>query len=71
MASAHGHAVRSRANDGDEPVRVLPMRVGRRSEMAGEIARYLGAVSILVVGAVHAQQYYGCLLYTSPSPRDS
>jgi hypothetical protein len=27
-------------------------------ELAGEIARYLGAVSILLVGAVHAQQYY-------------
>ena len=30
----------------------------RRSEVAGEVARYLGALSILVVGAVHAQQYY-------------
>ena len=29
-----------------------------RSEVAGEVARYLGALSILVVGAVHAQQYY-------------
>src|SRR6185503_4188916 len=26
--------------------------------VAGEAARYLGAVSILVVGAIHAQQYY-------------
>src|SRR5262249_34687088 len=26
--------------------------------LAAEIARYLGAVSILIVGAIHAQQYY-------------
>jgi uncharacterized protein YacL len=26
--------------------------------VAGEAARYLGAASILVVGAIHAQQYY-------------
>jgi hypothetical protein len=26
--------------------------------VVGEAARYLGAVSILVVGAIHAQQYY-------------
>jgi hypothetical protein len=30
----------------------------RRRTIAGETARYLGAVSILVVGAIHAQQYY-------------
>jgi hypothetical protein len=30
----------------------------RGRAVAGEIARYLGAVSILVVGAIHAQQYY-------------
>ena len=29
-----------------------------RTEVAGDIARYLGAASIFVVGAVHAQQYY-------------
>ena len=33
-------------------------RVARRRQLAGELARYLGAVSILIVGAVHAQQYY-------------
>jgi hypothetical protein len=31
---------------------------GRRRPIAGEAGRYLGAVSILVVGAIHAQQYY-------------
>ena len=30
----------------------------RRHAIAGEAARYLGAISILLVGAVHAQQYY-------------
>jgi hypothetical protein len=30
----------------------------RHRELAAQIARYLGAVSILLVGAVHAQQYY-------------
>jgi hypothetical protein len=29
-----------------------------RREVASQVARYLGAVSILLVGAVHAQQYY-------------
>ena len=30
----------------------------RRRQLVAETARYLGAVSILLVGAVHAQQYY-------------
>ncbi len=30
----------------------------RRQELAAQAARYLGAVSILLVGAVHAEQYY-------------
>jgi hypothetical protein len=30
----------------------------RRRRFAAQIVRYLGAVSILLVGAVHAQQYY-------------
>ena len=33
-------------------------RQNYRRELAAEIARYLGAVSILLVGAVHAEQYY-------------
>jgi len=35
-----------------------PRRAERRRTIAVEAARYLGAVSILAVGAVHAQQYY-------------
>src|SRR5712691_2369303 len=39
-------------------MRALPAPPNRRSEVAGDIARYLGALSILLVGAIHAQQYY-------------
>ena len=56
MASAHS-----------QPVRVLPVRTRRQSHVAGEIARYLGAVSILLVGAVHAQQYYGAYFSVVPT----
>jgi hypothetical protein len=35
----------------------MPIERSRRF-IAAETARYLGAVSILVVGAIHAQQYY-------------
>jgi hypothetical protein len=38
-----------------------------RWELAGEIARYLGAVSILVVGAIHAQQYYDAYFSVVPT----
>ena len=34
-----------------------------RLALAAEAARYLGAVSILVVGAIHAQQYYYAYFY--------
>jgi hypothetical protein len=67
VASAHTQPVRSRATNGDAPVRVVPVRAGRRTEVAGEIARYLGAISILVVGAVHAQQYYGAYFSVVPT----
>lgn len=33
-------------------------RPGHRRELVAQAARYFGAVSILLVGAVHAQQYY-------------
>jgi hypothetical protein len=57
VASAHTHSPR--------PALELHPRVGqtvqrrnRRRELTAQAARYLGAVSILLVGAVHAQQYY-------------
>jgi len=35
--------------------------------LTGEAARYLGALSILVVGAIHAQQYYDDYFYVVPT----
>jgi hypothetical protein len=42
---------------------------GRRSrrDVAGQAARYLGAISILVVGAIHAQQYYDAYFSVVPT----
>jgi hypothetical protein len=48
-------------------VRALPARPKLRGYVAGEIARYLGAVSILLVGAVHAQQYYDAYFSVVPT----
>jgi hypothetical protein len=67
MASAPTHAARNPGITGDETVRRLPARPRRRREVIGEIARYLGAVSILLVGAVHAQQYYDAYFSVVPT----
>jgi hypothetical protein len=67
VASAHSQTARGRAVEADGPMRLLPPRPGRRSYAAGEIARYLGAISILLVGAVHAQQYYGAYFSVVPT----
>ena len=56
MASASGHALRS-----------LPLPRPRRQATAMQTARYLGAVSILLVGAVHAQQYYDAYFSVVPT----
>ncbi len=60
MASAHSQATHGRAIKTDEPAQALSARrgAGARNELVGELARYLGAISILVVGVIHAQQYY-------------
>ena len=42
------------------------MARGRR-DIAAELARYLGAASILAVGAVHAQQYYDAYFSVVPT----
>jgi hypothetical protein len=42
-------------------------RTGARRRLAGEVARYLGAASILVVGAIHAQQYYDAYFRVVPT----
>jgi hypothetical protein len=47
-------------------MQALPARPGRRSEVAIEATRYLGALSILAVGAVHAQQYYAAFFSVVP-----
>src|SRR6266498_1683621 len=62
MASVHGQTVRRPA-----AMRVLPARAGRRSNVVAEVARYLGAVSILIVGVVHAQQYYDAYFSVVPT----
>ena len=42
-------------------------RSNRRREVTAQVARYLGAVSILLVGAVHAQQYYEAYFSVVPT----
>jgi hypothetical protein len=65
VASTHTHSPR-------DPMLELYAAVrsaGRHDKrhLAGEIARYLGAVSILLVGAVHAQQYYDAYFSVVPT----
>jgi hypothetical protein len=36
-------------------------------EVVGEVARYLGAVSLLMVAAIHAQQYYDAYFSSVPT----
>jgi hypothetical protein len=66
MSSATGHAARTRSPAGLAATGVVPARHPHR-ELAAEAARYLGAVSILVVGAIHAQQYYDAYFYVVPT----
>jgi hypothetical protein len=39
----------------------------QRRQVGAEVARYLGAASILVVGAIHAQQYYDAYFRVVPT----
>jgi hypothetical protein len=48
-------------------LRALPAGPIHRRKVAGELGRYLGAVSILLVGAVHAQQYYDAYFSVVPT----
>ena len=57
---AHGPRLAGRVSAG----RAAPRRL---LDLTAEAARYLGAVSILVVGAVHAQQYYDAYFYVVPT----
>jgi hypothetical protein len=67
VASAPSQAARNPAINGNGLVRALPARPSRRSEVVGEVARHLGAVSILLVGVVHAQQYYAAYFSVVPT----
>jgi len=67
VASAHSHATSDRGVKPGKPAQALPARPGRRSEVAGEVARYLGAFSILLVGVIHAQQYYDAYFSVVPT----
>jgi hypothetical protein len=42
-------------------------RAVARASLAGESARYLGAVSVLVVGGIHLQQYYDAYFRVVPT----
>ena len=66
MADTSGRAVSPAAFAGGSSRRSATV-AGRRRRVAGELARYLGAVSILVVGAIHAQQYYDAYFSVVPT----
>jgi len=63
MASASSPGAHTRALPRTGSTRLLP----RGRDLAAEAARYLGGVSILVVGAIHAQQYYDAYFYVVPT----
>ena len=60
MANAHAHTTQA-------PLRAVFVRSSRRGEVAVEVTRFLGAVSVLIVGAVHAQQYYDAYFSVVPT----
>jgi hypothetical protein len=62
VANSSGHAITS-----ERFARRPTRKTVARRRVAGEIARYLGAVSILVVGAIHAQQYYDAYFRVVPT----
>ena len=57
MANAHADHL---------PLHLLARPVARRADTALAITRYAGAASLLAVGAVHAQQYYGAYFSVVP-----
>ena len=67
MASAPTQAARTPLGRRDRALRAQPASVERRGYLTGEVARYLGAVSILLVGIVHAQQYYDAYFSSVPT----
>jgi hypothetical protein len=67
VASGYGHSEHGLRFTGRPTTRAAGPQSTRRRELVAEIARYLGAVSILVVGAIHAQQYYDAYFYAVPT----
>jgi hypothetical protein len=67
VSSAPSHTVHAPFRAGNGGIRAVPARSTRRRDVAAEVARYLGAISILVVGAIHAQQYYDAYFYVVPT----
>jgi hypothetical protein len=67
VASVQEQPARRSPHGRQAALRAVPAPPTRVSEVAGEVARYLGAVSILVVGAVHAQQYYEAFFSVVPT----
>ena len=66
MANTSGQTIPT-ARFAGSATRRAPIASNRRRRIAGEISRYLGAVSILVVGAIHAQQYYDAYFRVVPT----
>lgn len=67
MGSVQGNP-RAPSGEGERvALRALPVPPAPRTEVVGQAARYLGAGSILGVGAVHAQQYYGAYFSVVPT----
>ena len=66
MFRAHSHAG-GRMIEGSTSLPALPAQPRRRAELALATTRYLGALSILAVGAVHAQQYYAAYFKVVPT----
>ena len=66
MASAQTHSPRPDLQL-YPAARTADQSSNRRRELTAQVARYLGAVSILLVGAVHAQQYYEAYFSVVPT----
>ena len=58
MASMHRPTTHGRGIGSDKSARMRAAHAVDRSSLIVEIARYLGAISVVVVGVIHAQQYY-------------
>jgi hypothetical protein len=63
MASARGPAMHDRGIGANTLARALPTR----HVLVREGARYLGALSVVVVGIIHAQQYYYAYFSSVPT----